>query len=251
VNCKILYQKIGNVYDQEGINGLAHRAMEKTFWHFYSSFANLEQLAERHGTDKGSKYHTFRGVNYIHLYERYFQRFRKKHISLLEIGVHGGGSLRMWKDYFSSGKIYGLDIDPRCKQYEEDRISIEIGSQGDERVLDKVLENCGDLDIVIDDGSHVNKHILASFKYLFGKLKPGGIYVIEDLGCSYGLDEDYVRQKWPGMKYNDPNERLINNRNDLDRVFEQIVHDLDHFQGDILSIHFWNNICFILKAEHD
>ena len=94
----------------------------------------------------------------------------------------------------------------------------------------KDYANCGEFDIVIDDGSHVNKHILASFKQLVGKLKPGGIYVIEDLGCSYALDEDYVRQKWPGMKYNNPDERLINNRNELNKVFEEIIYDLDHFQ---------------------
>jgi len=242
---------VQEVYQQEGINGLARRLMAKILWYFYSPFANLEQLAKRHGTDKGAKYHTFKGVNYIHLYEKYFQPFRNKHIRLLEIGVYGGGSLRMWKHYFSNAKIYGLDIDPGCKQHEEDRISVEIGSQGDESVLEKVWQNCGELDIVIDDGSHVNKHILASFNYFFDKLKPGGIYVIEDLGCSYGLDEDYVRQKWPGMKYNDPNEHLINNRDDLKKVFEKIIYDLDHFQGEILSIQFWNNICFILKAQHD
>jgi len=76
----------------------------------------------------------------------------------------------MWKGYFSKAKIYGLDIDPRVKQFEEDRIFIEIGNQADENLLALIADTAGHFDIIIDDGSHVNRHIIKSFECLFGRL---------------------------------------------------------------------------------
>ena len=45
-----------------------------------------------------------------------------------------------------------------------------------------------ELDIIIDDGSHINEHVIRTFQYLFPKLKPGGIYVVEDTQTSYRQD---------------------------------------------------------------
>jgi hypothetical protein len=59
---------------------------------------------------------------------------------------------------------------------------------GDESFLGKVLEETGPLDIIIDDGSHINRDVLTSFHYLFPGLRTGGFYVIEDLQTAY----------WPG-----------------------------------------------------
>ncbi len=40
-------------------------------------------------------------------------------------------------------------------------------------------------DLVIDDGSHVPRHMLISFIALYPFVRPGGIYVIEDIESSY------------------------------------------------------------------
>ena len=66
--------------------------------------------------------------NYFDVYERYFAAFRDKEVVILEIGVFHGGSLQMWKSYFGDkAKIYGIDINPRCKELEEENIHIFIG----------------------------------------------------------------------------------------------------------------------------
>src|SRR5688572_18968779 len=58
--------------------------------------------------------------HYFDIYHRHFQSFRGKSPVVLEIGVFQGGSLQMWRDYFGPGaKIVGIDIDPRCMQFEE------------------------------------------------------------------------------------------------------------------------------------
>ena len=59
------------------------------------------------------------------------------------------------------------------------------GDQGDEQFLDSMARELGPFDIIIDDGSHMSHHVLASFNALFPHVRPGGIYVIEDLGTSY------------------------------------------------------------------
>src|SRR5205814_10274664 len=58
--------------------------------------------------------------HYFEIYHRHFERFRGKSPVVLEIGVFHGGSLQMWHDYFGKGaKIIGIDVDARCKQFEE------------------------------------------------------------------------------------------------------------------------------------
>jgi cephalosporin hydroxylase len=79
--------------------------------------------------------------HYFDIYEHHFSRFRNKEVVILEIGIFQGGSLQMWKDYFGpKAKIYGIDINPKCKDLEEENIKIFIGSQSDRKFLREVKE---------------------------------------------------------------------------------------------------------------
>jgi hypothetical protein len=145
----------------------------------------------------------------------------------------------MWKSYFRNGSIYGVDIDPNCKMYEEDRISIEIGSQDDPEFLCHCFGGIDQFDVVIDDGSHVNRHMLALFERLFnGRLSSGGIYVMEDVWCSYQANQ----------KYNDNLKGYDNDRRDMNLFVLEKIKALDHLEGNILALHFWSGICFIVKV---
>ena len=93
----------------------------------------------------------------------------------------------MWAEFFPNATIYGIDVNPLCKQYESERIKIFIGSQADGRFLDDCLRQIGrEPDIVIDDGSHRPEHQIASFNALFPRLSTHGIYVVEDTGGAVG-----------------------------------------------------------------
>jgi hypothetical protein len=145
----------------------------------------LTRLAIKHGTDKWGPHF------YTPLYHQLFCHLRERPIRLLEIGVggydlktSGGASLAMWADYFPNGQITGIDIlekrlalDPRVKLFR--------GSQDDPTFLKMVCDQRGPFDIIIDDGSHIPKHVAISFHILFPALNDGGIYLIEDAQTAF------------------------------------------------------------------
>ncbi|MBV9571793.1 MAG: class I SAM-dependent methyltransferase [Alphaproteobacteria bacterium] len=125
-------------------------------------------------------------LHYFDIYERHFDRFRGKSPTVLEIGVHGGGSLEMWKAYFGPGsRILGIDINEKCKQHESEGIEVFIGSQDDPDLIESVFQQHPKIDVVIDDGSHEIPHQIASFQLLYSRLDPSGLYLVEDVYHSY------------------------------------------------------------------
>lgn len=209
--------------------------------------SDLILLAKLHGTDKWGTH------QYALHYQTHFERLRNRRLNLLEIGVGGhedpnvgGHSLRMWKDYFYNSNICGIDIHDKSS-LEEPRIQIFRGSQADPEFLKKVAAQIGRLDIIIDDGSHINEHVLVSFQTLFPLLAEGGIYAIEDLGASYWPD-------WGGS--NDLTcettsiaicKRLIDGLN-----WEFISsREPGPFDKHITELHFYKGILIIQKGNND
>ena len=217
----------------------------------------LNKLAILRGTDKSSEIH-----NYCVKYEKYLPFSRTDKLKIMEIGILNGESLRMWKDYFILSNIVGIDITKECKQYEEERITVEIGSQIDENFLNEVCERHGMFDMILDDGSHKNDHVIFSFKKLFKYVKPGGVYVVEDACTSYW--EDYgggFRKDGSSIEYfkglvDDVNLRgLINydyHNVHARREDTMIPYVLKHHPDcitDIESINFLNGIILITKSN--
>ena len=124
--------------------------------------------------------------HYIPIYDKYFTAFRGSKIRFLEIGVSDGGSLQMWREYFGKqAVIFGIDIDPKCTQFDGLSAQVRMGSQTDPKFLRSVIEEMGGVDIVLDDGSHKMQHIMTSLREIFPLLNYGGLYVIEDLHTAY------------------------------------------------------------------
>lgn len=137
----------------------------------------LDQLGRSRGTDKASG-----GHDYLHFYERFLWPMRDQPIALLEVGVGGGNSLRMWKDFFPIGRIFGMDIHGNCKDYEEERITIEIGDQGNDGNLENMHQSHGPFDVIVDDAGHDPRCQLSCFRYMFRYIRSGGFYILEDIG---------------------------------------------------------------------
>jgi cephalosporin hydroxylase len=134
--------------------------------------------------NKGKLIHKWQ--HYFEIYDRHFSRFRGKEIHLVEFGVFHGGSLQMWKHYFGDkAKIYGIDIDPRCKQLEEEQVEIIIGDQENRDFLRSLKDTIPKIDILIDDGGHTMKQQINTFEELFPAIDSRGVYLCEDLHTSY------------------------------------------------------------------
>lgn len=129
-------------------------------------------------------------AHYIPIYERVFAPFRDKPIFFLEIGVFKGGSLEIWRKYFGDkAVIVGIDINPACAQVVDAPNHVRIGSQDDPAFLRSIIEEFGQPDLILDDGSHFAHHQKASFEFLWPHLKDNGIYMVEDCHSAY----------WPGV----------------------------------------------------
>lgn len=120
--------------------------------------------------------------HYFNIYERHLSRFRDREVHLLEIGVMGGGSLEMWREYLGKkAHIYGVDIDSACALHQGPDISIFIGNQSSRPFWRSFRSSVPSLDIVIDDGSHIPDHQLIALDELLPTLNAGGVYLCEDI----------------------------------------------------------------------
>lgn len=125
-------------------------------------------------------------LHYFEIYERYLARYRDQAVVLVEIGVYQGGSLQMWKHYLGArANIWGIDVNPLCKDFGEDRIHIRIGDQSDRAFLQALAAEIPRIDVLIDDGGHTMRQQRATFQILFPKVADNGIYICEDLHTSY------------------------------------------------------------------
>jgi len=212
--------------------------------------ADLTKLGLIYGTDKVGEHH------YTPHYMTHLKKFRYKKINLLEIGVggytypnRGGESLRMWKKYFPNAQIFGIDIYDKA-ELQENRITIFKGSQVDGEFLDKVCDHIGDIDVIIDDGSHINEHVVETFKMLFPKMKDGGIYVVEDTQTSYwedyGGDSIDLRNPRTMMSFF---KDITDSLNSEEFVIEG--YQKSYYDQHVVSIHFYHNMVFIYKGDND
>jgi SAM-dependent methyltransferase len=172
--------------------------------------------------------------HYFDIYDRHFRRFRGREGHVLEIGVYSGGSLDMWADYFGPGaRVYGVDIAPACKSYENATTKIFIGDQADRKFWSGFREKVPALDIVIDDGGHHPEQQIATFEELLPHLRPGGIFLCEDVHGAFNPFASYMHGV--AHKLNDF-EQVRNNTEDMDR---RIVCPATPFQAAVGSVHFY------------
>jgi len=194
--------------------------------------------------DNNTKRVIHKWEHYFEIYDRHFSAYRDKEIVILEIGVFQGGSLQMWKNYFGpKAKIYGIDIDPECKKFEEENIEIFIGSQSDKQFLSKLKQEIPPIDILIDDGGHTMNQIKTSFLELFDHVKPDGIYAIEDLHTSYWLDYGggYKRRG----TFNEFSKNLVDSLHAWHS--RQSFFKIDKYTKTVHSLHYYNSITIIEK----
>jgi hypothetical protein len=209
----------------------------------------LQEIGAKTNTDKSR--HAYKGLSYLDIYDRHFNSIRHDVKCFVEIGVLNGASVKMWSEYFPNATIYGIDINPRCKQYETDRVKILIGDQNDDNFLQQLQDELPPIDILLDDGSHITSHQIKTFEYLNSKVTKNGFFVVEDLRNSYDdYNKDYnLREIWPGMALNKEDDDLKNYRADFNNWCFDMIKKLDFHDSNfpLFSLHFYP---MILILEH-
>lgn len=187
-------------------------------------------------------------LHYFDVYERELTRLRDHPVNFLEIGVFRGGSIPMWKAFFAEGStLTFLDIDPDCKQFEIEGTHVAIGSQADKRFLAELAAKRGPFDVILDDGSHVNAHQIASHKALWPHLNDKGLYIVEDCHTSY----------WPGFGGGKwaPGSWMQYARDMVDALHswysEEEGFKLDPRAQELHSLRFYDSVLVIEKGLKD
>ena len=189
--------------------------------------------------------HTRKPASYLALYDKLFAERRDEPLSLLELGVHSGHSLHLWHSYFASAHITGLDMRPCPADIPDSRVTYVQGLQEEPRAIDIATQN-GRFDIIVDDASHVGHLTKASFGLLFRKhLKPGGLYILEDIAASTTLPE------WPDYKplqvEPDQDHRFPSYDNGMIGFLKQLVDQVATSKGEISSIEIHASVAVIHK----
>lgn len=140
---------------------------------------NLEEISKQYRSDKGSIYH-----NYLEIYEKYFSKYRTTLETFLEIGLWEGESIRMWREYFTTGNLVGADI-LDLSHIKLPNTSFHVCDQSDRNQLENLVSKTyPQFDIIIDDGGHMMHQQQITLGVMFKYLKPNGVFVIEDLHTS-------------------------------------------------------------------
>lgn len=231
----------------ERFAGLRRQLREPLGWLFRN---NLPKLAMIYGTDKWGAH------RYAAHYATHFRHLRKANFTLLEIGIGGysdslagGNSLRMWRRYFPNAQIVGLDYFDKSPQAEK-RIRVYRGDQSDEELLSRIVAEVGRPDIVVDDGSHVNEHVIKTFEVLFPLLADDGLYAVEDTQTAYwpshGGSSDDLQNAPTSM-------RLLKGLAD-GLNYEEFIrpgYTPSYFDQHVTSVHFYHNLVVIQKGRND
>ena len=187
-------------------------------------------------------------THYIDVYDQYFSKYRGQEIVFLEIGIAHGGSLQMWRKYFGEkATIIGVDVNPECKQFEEENTIVYIGSQEDTIFLEQLKNKIPKVDILLDDGGHTMKQQITTFNILFDHVKEEGIYACEDLHTSYWKEYGGgLRKKSTFIEFS---KKFIDNlhawhANEIDKpkIHNQIT-------TNVFAVHYYDSMVFLEKKK--
>jgi len=166
---------------------------------------------------------TDKSDRYLAIYEEFLGPRRDRPLRVVEVGVREGGSLLLLARYLERARLLGVDIRPPSASFTahlgesglSERVAFRKGSQDDPRFLTNAIRawfGGDEVDVVIDDASHLYRPTRATFEHLFpNHLVPGGLYVLEDWGCGY----------WPKWRDGHPG-----GRRGLPRLVKEMVDEV-------------------------
>lgn len=183
---------------------LKNRTIDSAYYYLFNMpkpvTNDLSDISDNYLTDKNYEH------NYVRLiYSDLFKPLQKDLKTFIEIGIGNGSSVEMWRDYFTNAKVVGADLylESAIAHFNNsslERIELVKLDQSDSLQLDEFSKLYSDVDVILDDGSHKMSDQQITFVKLFKILKPGGIFIIEDLHTS--LEVVMPEKSW--LNWGDP-----------------------------------------------
>ena len=201
---------------------------------------SLAAWATLYHTDKHYSHNFFDEV-----YQNIFLPLKDSTKKFVELGVYEGGSINIWKNFFENSQIIGLDSSFTSTNIRDlDRISLVEVNSAIKDNLENFAEQHTDIDIFMDDGSHVMRDQQMTLGVLFKSIKPGGIYILEDLHTSISVKEN-DESIW-GKKDKTTTLDVLENFNNTGKIVSDFITEED-------AIYLENNIkeCKIHKLKPD
>lgn len=130
----------------------------------------------QHLTDKDTTHCYISSV-----YENLFNDMQDTCQNILEIGIHEGGSVKLWKEYFINATIYAVDNNNNIELFKDatdEKIKLYINNAYDINFVNSLPNN---FDLIIDDGPHTLESMIKFLEYYQPKLNDNGILIIEDI----------------------------------------------------------------------
>ena len=188
---------------------------------------------------------------YHRFYPWFLKHLRDEDINLLEIGIDENESLKLWKGYFNNVNLHGIDIDE--KEFDNTEVTLHKVDQSNALELDQFVANIGiDFDVIIDDGSHVPEHQILTINKLWKLVKPGGIYIIEDIETSY-----WKKSKIYGYRFNARKNGIIS---EFIKIIDVINSEfskskkqkllLKNFSQEVEMLTFAQNCIILVKKDY-
>ena len=204
---------------------------------------SLRQIYESHTGHLLNKWE-----HYIDIYDQYFSKYRNQEFVFVEIGIAHGGSLQMWRKYFGEkALIYGIDVNPECKQFEKGNTKIFIGSQQDPVFLEQIKKDIPKIDILLDDGGHTMKQQIVTFNHLFEHIKEEGLYVCEDLHTSYWYEfGGGLKNKNSFIEFS---KNFIDNINGFHATKRDKSKMFNKITETVFGIHYYDSMIFMEKRK--
>jgi len=135
-----------------------------------------------------------------HYWHRYTETYQQAFSALgdirrvIEFGVYHGASIRWLSECFPGAEIIGADILPVQTDWPRGpRISYRRIDQADRPGVRSMLESIdGGVDLIIDDGSHIPQHQASCLAEGVARIRPGGLYILEDICTSHPLQAAFA-----------------------------------------------------------
>lgn len=220
----------------------------------FSSYRDAYFSERRNSSDKWE--------HYFEIYDDLLSAFYGQRVNYLEIGVQSGGSLETARKLFApDSTIVGMDIDPGCKRLEDTGVATKviIGSQSDDAILDQVIRQFPRLDVIVDDGSHIQADMIVSFLRLFPILSENGVYIIEDTHTNYSPQHqasflgiglyDYFKGLSERLNIDFMDPKMRSTRYKIPRANRPPVEQPADICREIFSITFFDSVIAVKKRQ--